>query len=148
MTVNGGVLDLNGYNSTVGTLAGAGGTVLSNLAGNTTLTVNMPSGTSAYSGALANGQGTLALVVSGNGTLTLAGPNTYTGATTLYGGTLNMAAGGSITSGTASQMIVSNRTGNAVLALNGGTVMPTTATARRCSSGMRPRARWSSTPAC
>ena len=58
------MLDLQGYNLTVGSLGGGGGTLLSNSAGSTpTLTVNMPSGTTTYSGVLANGSGTLALTI-------------------------------------------------------------------------------------
>ena len=62
LTVNGGMLDLQGYSVTVGTLGGSGGTIVSNSAGSTTtLTVNMPTGASTYGGSLTNGLGTLAL---------------------------------------------------------------------------------------
>ena len=89
LTVNSGLLDVQGYSLTVGTLGGAGGTILSNSAGSApTLTVNMASGSSTYGGSLANGTGTLALIKAGGGTLVLSGSNTYSGGTNVAGGIL------------------------------------------------------------
>ena len=61
--------------------------------GNATLTVNGSPSTT-FSGAIS---GTGGLTKTGTGTLTLAGPNTYTGPTQVNGGTLAVAAGGSLT---------------------------------------------------
>ena len=68
LTVNSGVLDLQGQSPTCGSLGGAGGTILTSSAGSTaTLTVNMAAGTTTYNGVLANGSGTLALTKNGPG---------------------------------------------------------------------------------
>ena len=91
LTLSGGVLDLQTQNLAVGTLSGAGGTILSNAPGSTpTLTVNLASGSNTYGGSLANGSGTLALATSGSGILNLSASNTYTGGTTIGGGTLQV----------------------------------------------------------
>jgi fibronectin-binding autotransporter adhesin len=95
--VNGGVLDLHGLSPTIGSLSGAGGTILTSSAGST-LSVNMPSGATTYNGILANGAGTLSLSTLGNGMLTLTGSNTYSGPTNVSGGTL--AVNGSLGSST------------------------------------------------
>ena len=62
------------------------------------------------------------LTASGSGIVTFSGFNTYTGATTVSAGTLNVASGGQITSVAASEMTVASGAGNAVLTINGGTV--------------------------
>jgi autotransporter-associated beta strand protein len=82
LTVNAGLLDLNGFSQTVSSLSGTGGAISS--APVATLTVNAPSD-STYSGSISSSP---ALTKSGAGTLTLNGANTYFGATTVTGGTL------------------------------------------------------------
>ncbi len=105
-----GTLDLNGYDLAVGGLFVASGAtgnaanqiiINSNTSGNgstATLTYN---GTSpnAFAGTLKDGSGgnLLALTVAG-GNLTLTGTNTYTGATAVNGGTLQVASPGSLAS--------------------------------------------------
>jgi filamentous hemagglutinin family protein len=94
------VLDLNGTNETIGSLAGggaAGGNVL--LAAGT-LTAGGNDTSTTYSGVIS---GTGSLVKNGTGTLTLTRANTYTGASTVNAGTLtaaNAAALGTVAGGT------------------------------------------------
>ena len=87
-TVSGGVLDLHGYSLGVGALSGAG--TINNLsgAGTYTLTVGNGNASSVFSGTIQDTSGTISLAKTGTGTLTLAGADTYTGGTTISGGTL------------------------------------------------------------
>lgn len=89
LTVNGGTLDFNGNNVTIGSLAGAGGTLS---LGASTLTV-AEAGSTTFAGTLT---GTGGVTKTGTGTLNLTGANTYTGPTSVSGGRL--AINGSITS--------------------------------------------------
>ncbi|UPG96623.1 autotransporter-associated beta strand repeat-containing protein [Luteibacter aegosomatissinici] len=82
LQVDGGTLDLNNQSITAPSLAGAGGTVA---LGSGTLTLKSSTGTSAYSGVIT---GTGGVTKLGASTATLSGANTYTGATTIGGGTL------------------------------------------------------------
>ena len=98
-TVNAtGTLDLHGFSSAIGSLAGSG--TVSDLS---TTAVTLTAGDSVnttFSGLLQNGNGSLGLVKSGTDTLILTGNNLYTGGTTISGGTLqlgNATATGSIT---------------------------------------------------
>ena len=97
LTVNGGFLNLNppltlngvtagNYSQTVGSLAGAGGTI--NL-GNATLTVGNLNTNTTYAGTIQGSNGSLTKV--GSGTLTLTGPALYTGATSVSAGKLALA---------------------------------------------------------
>jgi fibronectin-binding autotransporter adhesin len=92
LTVNGGVLNLNGQNVGVGNLTGSGGNIWNNgPSGQVTFTIgNGNNGGGTYAGVIANnngaGIGTVALTKTGSGTITLSGANTYTGATTVNGG--------------------------------------------------------------
>ena len=67
LTVNGGTLDLNGNNLTVGPLGGSGGTIT----GNGTLTSNF-AGVSSFAGVITGGA---SFVKQGSGLLTLSGNN-------------------------------------------------------------------------
>ena len=75
-------LDLNGFDATLGGLAGTGDLAL----GAQTLTVGGNNPTT-YSGVLS---GTGGLTKTGSGTLVLGGANTYTGGTTISAGTLQL----------------------------------------------------------
>jgi autotransporter-associated beta strand protein len=85
-----GVLNLNGKNETIGSLAdrtGGTGTSGSVQLGPGTLTISPTSGSTTFSGVISGGGN---LVKTGNGTQVLAGNNTYTGTTAISGGTLEI----------------------------------------------------------
>ena len=93
----GATLDLGGGTQTVASLSdsggpGQGGTV-QNSGGAATLTLAPTGGSTTFSGQIGGG-GEIDLVLSGSGLQVLAGNNTYTGATTINGGTLQIGAGG------------------------------------------------------
>ena len=77
----GATLDLNSFNQTIGSLAGAGSVTL----GAATLTTGGDNTGTLFSGVIA---GTGGLTKAGLGTLTLTGTNTYAGATMIAAGTL------------------------------------------------------------
>jgi autotransporter-associated beta strand protein len=89
---SGASMRLDGYyapaniNRTIGGLTGAG--VLYSSGG--TVTVNKTSGINTFSGDIQGGQG---LIKDGAGTLVLSSANTYTGGTTISGGTLDLNGG-------------------------------------------------------
>jgi fibronectin-binding autotransporter adhesin len=98
--------DLGGFNQTVGGLAVGSGTLASSqvitnsgASGTNTLTVNNASTNYAYSGVIQDGSAQTALTKSGAASLTLSGVNTYTGPTTVSGGTLILASTGSTSAG-------------------------------------------------
>ncbi len=104
-----GTVDLNGFNQTVNELAGTASTVLGQVVNNggtgtNILTVNALYGSATYAGLILDtnvggSSGKVALVVEGPNTLTLAGANTYSGGTTVYGN-LAISQAASLGSGT------------------------------------------------
>jgi autotransporter-associated beta strand protein len=93
LTVNGGILNLNDQNASVGNLSGTSGTIANNGNAARTLTIGNGNATGGnYLGVIANrtntGTGTLALTKTGTGTITLTNSNTFTGATAITGGSL------------------------------------------------------------
>jgi autotransporter-associated beta strand protein len=111
-----GTLDMDGFDATVGGLT-TSGTGTSNTIGNSSTasdsTLTFSGGSSAYSGIITDviGSGThkVSLIVSA-GTLSLTSANTYSGPSTISGGTLL------VTNGTGSG------TGTSTVTLNGGTL--------------------------
>ncbi|MBR1207141.1 autotransporter domain-containing protein [Bradyrhizobium sp. AUGA SZCCT0051] len=86
---------------TIGSLAGAGKVLSPIAAGQVILTSGADNSSTTFSGTISNGASlnlTLGLTKIGTGTFTLSGANTYTGPTTVNGGTL--AVNGSIISST------------------------------------------------
>lgn len=77
----GSVLDLNGFNQTIGSLAGSSAVTL----GTATLTTGGNNAATLFSGAIGGSGG---LVKTGTGAFTLTGNSTFTGATTVGGGAL------------------------------------------------------------
>jgi fibronectin-binding autotransporter adhesin len=118
-----GTLDMGGNSLTVGNLTGANGGVVTNNGGAVaTLTTG---GTGTVNETLQDGSSKLAFAVTG-GTTTLAASNTYTGGTTVTGGTLKTTAAGALGAGS--------------LTVNGGTlnldgVSPTGVTTFNGTSG-------------
>jgi autotransporter-associated beta strand protein len=122
-----GTLDLNSFSEGINGLTGAG-IVTSGVSGAITLTIGNNNATSSFGGLIQNGSGTMSIAKAGSGTLTLSGTNTYTGVTTISGGTLSAATwalgGASSNFGAAT-----NAAGN--LVFNGGTLQFTGASSQR-----------------
>ena len=94
----GATFDLGGSSQTVASLAdynGGGGKVINNGTAAATLTLAPVSGSTTFSGTIKDGTGTVALTLDGAGTQVFAGSDTYSGLTTIIGGTLQIGAGGS-----------------------------------------------------
>lgn len=96
LSLSGGSLDLNGFNQTVASLAGTGGSITNSAATQATLTLNPASGSTTFAGSIANGASAVSLVKNGAGTQILTGANTFTGATTVNAGTLLVNGSGSL----------------------------------------------------
>ncbi len=98
--------DLASYSDGVASLTGDSTTTVKNsvIGGTSTLTINPASGSTTFAGVIAGTnagtQGNIALQKNGAGTLVLTGANTYSGSTTVNGGTLTAAAssGGALAS--------------------------------------------------
>jgi autotransporter-associated beta strand protein len=99
VTLTTATLDLNGLSPTINGLTGSG-TITDSSATASTLTVGASDGSGVFSGVIQNGAGGVALIKNGGGTETLSGPNTYSGATTISAGTLQVGAANAIPSTT------------------------------------------------
>jgi autotransporter-associated beta strand protein len=114
LSVNAGTVNLNGNSPTIGLLTGnVGAVITNNTTGTATLTVNNASD-STYSGALQDGGvgKVLALTKTGAGTLTLTAANSYSGATNINAGIVQISAANNLGNGSATNNI----------GLNGGTL--------------------------
>ncbi len=89
----GGFLEINGFNSTIRSLSGAG-TVADDSPTSATLTIALPNGTQTFSGTIVDDvgsdNGVLSLAKTGGGTQVLSGENTYSGPTDVDAGTLEV----------------------------------------------------------
>ncbi len=95
-----GTLNLNGKNTTIGSLAGAG-TVTTGLAGAVTLNVGNDNTADAnFTGSIQNGSGTVSVTKIGTGTQTVSGPSTYSGSTLVSNGTLALGGNNALPSTT------------------------------------------------
>ncbi len=95
--VAGATLALNNFDQTIGSLAGGGATGGSVTLGNATLTTGGDNTDTIFAGIISGLGG--GLTKEGTGTFTLSGTNTYTGATTINDGTLELTSTGSTAAG-------------------------------------------------
>jgi len=86
-------LDLNGTNQSVGGLFGTGTVTNINAGSFNTLTLGNADTSGSFTGFITNGTGTVAIDKEGEGTMVLGASSTYTGGTTINGGTVIDAAG-------------------------------------------------------
>ena len=131
VSVSGGaILSLDGNSNVIGSLAGAG-TLQNANAVAATLTTGGNGSTTTFSGVVQDGTGagSLSLVKQGAGIFTLTGANTYTGKTTVNGGTLSIASDGNL--GAAPVIPVSDQ-----LTLDGGTLRVTASTTLDANRGV------------
>ncbi len=112
--INNATFELNGFNETLGSIAGTGGLIRNQSAATvSTLTCGGDNTSTTYSGIIQNGSTqTLNLVKEGSGTLTLDNLNTYTGTTTINGGVLK--AGGMSVFGSNSAFTLADVAGVAI----------------------------------
>jgi autotransporter-associated beta strand protein len=97
VNMTGGTFDFAGVSEGFDGLAGTAGVVTNSIAATTstlTLGQNNSLGTPVFSGVIQDGTGTMALTKMGSGTQILDGASTYTGATTISNGSLQLGNGG------------------------------------------------------
>ena len=124
------VLDINGNNVVVNGLsqpaASTTNLVVNNGPGANTLSIGGGNASSTFNGVLADatgGGGSLALTKIGTGTLSIGGANSYSGATTIDQGTLQLGTSAALPSGAGNGIVVfDNATNVAVLDIDGNDV--------------------------
>ena len=125
-----GTLDLFATSVSVGSLTGSGAVTNTSIS-NVALTTGGDNASTAFSGVISNGTTPATMITgfakTGTGTQTLSGANSYTGVTTLTGGTLSVDSIGN--GGVASGNLGSATNIAANLVFNGGTLQYTGATA-------------------
>lgn len=119
-TTGAGTMDVTGFTTpTLGGLSGStdlASVIATGYDGVTALTLNPQTGvTNTYSGVIANGAAGMALTKSGAGTQVLSGANTYSGATNVNAGILQISAANNLGDGSATNTI----------SFNGGTLEST-----------------------
>jgi fibronectin-binding autotransporter adhesin len=138
LTLDGGLLELNGYNFNFANLSARVGTIGNYASTGSTLTVGSDNTSSVYAGTLVDGGGgTLALIKTGTGALVLSpivGASTYSGGTTVSQGTLvigdieALADGSSLTVGDAAAFSTGIIAGSQPSSPGGAAVVPEPAT--------------------
>jgi fibronectin-binding autotransporter adhesin len=105
---SGATLNMNSLSDSIGQLTGTGN--VTNLTTSQTLTVEQGSGTDVYSGIISGTGGSLTVGNSSadNGVFEISGANTYSGATTINFGTLELGATNSVPASTNGLSIASN----------------------------------------
>ena len=110
VTVGGGSVDLYGTSPTLATISGAGTATNNNPSTTSTLTAAYIGGTASYSAAIQDGTGKIVLYVPSGGMLTLSNTaNTFSGGSSVGGGTLGISADGNL-GGPASGVAFNNGT--------------------------------------
>ena len=123
---NGATLDLGGFSQIVGSLFGTG-TVTNSGGTNAVLTIGSNNSDTAFDGLIQDGAAATGLTKTGTGTLTLSGMNSYTGGTTVLGGTLQLdnvsssGTGGLNIGGGTVRVTESGTLANSVVAFSAGT---------------------------
>src|SRR5262249_27235932 len=84
------LLDLAGFNHSLGSLLWGGIVTNSAVASPATLTVGSDNTSTIFSGSIQDGTSETSFAKTGAGTLTLSGHNTYTGGTAIVAGTLEL----------------------------------------------------------
>lgn len=132
---SGATFDLNGNTETIANLSGNGG-VVDNTAAGTTATLTLANGNGTFGGTLQNSgpDASLRLIKSGTGALILGGNHSYSGGTTVSGGTLEITATGNVampytvaSGGTLEVIAVNSTTSLPMSSLTLGTGTPTLA---------------------
>ncbi len=117
--VSSATLDLNSFNTSIGSLAGGGGSGGNVTLGSATLTTGGDNTSTSYGGVIS---GTGGLTKTGSGSQTLTGSNSYTGVTTINGGVLSVS---DLANGGSNSNIGASGSGAANLVINGGTLQYT-----------------------
>ncbi len=112
---SGAIFDFNNFSDTIGSLAGAGNITL----GSAAMTTGANHTSTTFSGIIS---GTGAVIKTGTGTQVFSGNNSYTGITTISGGTLSVA---SLANGGQASGIGASSNAAANLVINGGTLRHT-----------------------
>ncbi len=125
--VSGGTLDMNGFNNELTALGGTNGTVTNNGTGASILTLGLNNQNGNFSGTVQNGASSLGISKLGSGIQILSGTVSYTGLTSVTGGTLqvNNLASSTLTLGSGSFNYVTGSSG----AVNPITLAATSGTA-------------------
>ena len=122
----GGTLDLGGFSQTVGALSGTGGVITDSSPTAATITFGDATPLTTFAGSIqdgtASGGGVVNVTKQNSGTTDLTGANTYTGATSITAGALQIGSGGSIA---ASSPVTLSGTGSLILGDATGAVSQT-----------------------
>ncbi len=85
-----GTMDLGGFNGTIGSLQGIGGSTVTNNGGAATLSIGATNNSAIFAGTIQDGRAPLSIIKMGSGREILTGNNTYTGSTLIQSGELTV----------------------------------------------------------